>query len=240
MNAVGSKMPKAIQHLYHLTIDIGVSVRASSQLGEPHPQERQDYLDKINLLKSRFTSDEEDPLRTNLMDALAMTLYKMPMDFQAHPAWTSKFLNYTENLIQAPIPYWDWTELNFVWMFDPCSPRTSPACKFCWPRRNGISKASPPSVDPESSKESQMPSQWTRYMRKLSHILTTDHQISPLYHNPIIFSILSYNQQLFCLYLENNPLAEEDLGTENELSTWQVTMKEAIRATKLRCLFSRQ
>ncbi|KAJ9054684.1 hypothetical protein DSO57_1011475 [Entomophthora muscae] len=78
------------------------------------------------------------------------------------------------------------------------------------------------------------------YMRKLSHILTADHQIYPLYHNPIIFRILAYNQQLFYLYLENNPLAEEELGTENELSTWQVTMKEAIHATKLRCLFSRQ
>ncbi|KAJ9054683.1 hypothetical protein DSO57_1011474 [Entomophthora muscae] len=90
------------------------------------PQERQDYLGKINLLKSRFTSDEEDPLRTNLMDALAMSLYKMPMDFQAYPAWTSKFLNYTENLIQAPIPYWDWTELNFVWMFAPPAPQGLP------------------------------------------------------------------------------------------------------------------
>ncbi|KAJ9090447.1 hypothetical protein DSO57_1002342 [Entomophthora muscae] len=179
----------------------------------------------------------------NNMEKSAKQLASLPMDFEAYPAWTGKFLNETEHLIKHTILYWDWTTPADVWMFDPTLPASSPCVRkkntflkkdvFTLVESHQFEQVAEKVGNAKSVRDAGLII--ASYIPKLAFDFTRDHSMTSLYHNPIIFSILAYNQVLFCRYLKKNPKWEDKVYDNNQIQPWGISVKEAIRDSISRC-----
>ncbi|KAJ9054681.1 hypothetical protein DSO57_1011472 [Entomophthora muscae] len=208
--------------------------RPRSNIRSFNTHERLQYFAPFKLKPKAFKKN---------MEKSAKRLAKLPMDFEAYPAWTGKFLNETEHLIKQTILYWDWTTPGDVWMFDPILPASFPCV-----RKNDTFLNKEVCTLSQSHQFEQVAEKVENaesvgdagliiasYMPKLAFDLTSDHRMTSLYHNPIIFSILAYNQVLFCRYLKKNPKWEDKVYDNNQVQPWGISVKEAIKDTISRC-----
>ncbi|KAJ9054680.1 hypothetical protein DSO57_1011471 [Entomophthora muscae] len=195
--------------------------------------------------KSKPTSNAINDV-VYLKKLTADLLEGLPMDFEAYPAWTGMFLEYVEKFVGHPILYWDWTKSSEVWMFDPILPASFPCLRkynsvlkkdVCTPESEyQFDKAAESVENAESVGDAGLII--ASYMPKVAYHLTKDHNTLSLYRNPIIFSILAYNQVLFCRYLEKNPGWEDTIYTNSTLQSWRIPVKQAIKKTISRCHFN--